>query len=152
MLFMKSPQVSDYAPWAKKQNTIQSWPGVKTHRHLLTERKKNDAMLWLAWIFEMETCMHFLIYKILFLLHSFTRNTLAAKSILSSPETNKMYYFCNLTKFQPTKKKKAHFFHSSKIKVLQSKKTRRMAIVIIIKAEFYLFCPTKIFAMKLNLI
>lgn len=40
MLFMKSPQVSDYAPWAKKQNTIQSWPAVKTHRHLLTERKK----------------------------------------------------------------------------------------------------------------
>lgn len=45
MLFMQSPQVSDYAPWAKKQNTIQSQPGEKTQRHLLTERKKNDSVV-----------------------------------------------------------------------------------------------------------
>lgn len=104
-------------------------------------------MLWLAWIFEMETCMNFLIYKILFLLHSFTRNTLAAKSILSSPEKNKINYPCNLTKFQSTKKKKAYFFHSSKIKVLQSKKTRSMIMitVIIIKAKFYLFLSNQDF-------
>lgn len=31
----------------------------KLKRHLLIERKKNDTVLWLAWIFEMETCIHF---------------------------------------------------------------------------------------------
>lgn len=44
------------------------------------------------------------IYKILFLLDSFTRNT------LSSPEKNKIYYFCNLTKFHSPKKEKKHIF------------------------------------------
>jgi len=109
VLFIKSPQVSDYASWAKRQNTVQSWPGVKTHRHLLTQRKNNDAMLWLAWIFEMETCMDFLLYEILFLLHSFTRNALAAKSILSSPEKKKINYLCSLT-VSVTQEEKSIFF------------------------------------------
>lgn len=82
--------------------------------YVSADRKKNDAMLWLVWIFEMESCVHFLVYIILFLLHSFTQNTLAAKSSLSSPEKNKIDYLCNLTKFKSPKKKKEYLFHSSK--------------------------------------
>lgn len=54
----------------------------------------------------------FLIYKILFLLHSFTRNILTVKNILGSPEKNKINDLCNLT-FSVTQEEKKHIFSTS---------------------------------------
>lgn len=51
----------------------------------------------------------FFIYKILFLLYSFTRNVLAVKNILGLPEKNKINDLCNLT-VSVTQKEKSIFF------------------------------------------